>query len=851
MTLPQDTLNVAPVNRSGPLPRGLTPNLLRRALEPSHQKSAARRVKSVLRDLGIAPLADSQACRAALRRALDDPKNRARLEEFGCTLPKLLWLHARKQPSGARVYAAIFAPAEYRADEKTYLSPERFENAVSTLTLAAQADLCGTDECAMLVLGFGLLQPDDAASFVETLLAAAPEQAAFFSPSTEIVTDAPKLDQPGNAPADVPPAVEDGVHGVTRDVTVPANTVPVGLPEETTLPSPDALTSEVESGPNLRDPFVEGTHALLREIGECQSALLSAVAGARYEELPGLQMALERPRVALARRFRQKEAELGVAEGMLPVPSPPTLTTAEGVRHFIGELALKLIEAVERSVKRVGSERDRYVNELHALGLLPPQDLDAAGTLAQVAEIRLQDAERIREAHFRRSLREQGDAHKVVREAVAPQRRLQIYFEESLYLGADPTRLKQWLVADQPAACSSPRLCVKELMSALHGWLRRSAALPNGLWSLAADIDLRTLVEGLADPELAGLLASHDPEAVCGAELGRVVASDLETIHRSLQRFLRRVQSRDAPAASRVKLLAGLVLEDQTDALTVVELLGALATSDRREELWLLSDALIRADVLVELPDELRPSFLEFVARRAEVDGPHLTMLGDLVDNDDWVGEDIDALTVLLFLAVRTGKGRVVLFRHSRKLAGLRAAHPRLFDKWLRPKLEGVASRLDDDALARAWRVGHDAVRNWEIDIQKRTCFRALRFGQDYQRAIRDRLEAMLAAVVAGTLPSQIDPEDLIEAVRSENDLPTMKHPALGVISDYIRDQSVRLRAIAEAIAFCNAEYSDLLAHADPPDREELREELAEAFRARALAPHVAIIYRYAVRESP
>ena len=45
-------------------------------------------------------------------------------------------------------------------------------------------------------------------------------------------------------------------------------------------------------------------------------------------------------------------------------------------------------------------------------------------------------------------------------------------------------------------------------------------------------------------------------------------------------------------------------------------------------------------------------------------------------------------------------KGRVVLFRYAKRLAGLHAARPRLFDLWLRPRLDGFASRLEDAELA-------------------------------------------------------------------------------------------------------------------------------------------------------
>ena len=208
-----------------------------------------------------------------------------------------------------------------------------------------------------------------------------------------------------------------------------------------------------------------------------------------------------------------------------------------------------------------------------------------------------------------------------------------------------------------------------------------------------------------------------------------------------------------------------------------MELLRALAAAKRGEDLWMLCDALVRADILPQLPDDLRPTLLDFLARRAGENGPHSSVLGELVDNDDWVGDDVDALALLLFLAVRTDKGRVVLFRRSRQLAGLEASRPWLFDLWLRPRLRRrVPARLDDAELAKAWRAGHDTACDWEREIQKRTCVCLLAFAEDYQRAIRaHRRTCSRPLPRLGSRAPQLEPEEFLEEIRVEHDLPRVK----------------------------------------------------------------------------
>ena len=147
-------------------------------------------------------------------------------------------------------------------------------------------------------------------------------------------------------------------------------------------------------------------------------------------------------------------------------------------------------------------------------------------------------------------MRDGNEALDGVDTAVPRQRRLAIYFEESLRSGWDPAILMQWLLADPSATGESPQVCVEELISAVVRWLRENGRLPRGLWSLAAELDASKLFERLGDAELASLLAGRDPEDVGGSELAQIVSPTAGSIDRSLQRFLRRVQSRDLDPAA-------------------------------------------------------------------------------------------------------------------------------------------------------------------------------------------------------------------------------------------------------------------------------------------------------------
>ena len=203
----------------------------------------------------------------------------------------------------------------------------------------------GTEACAVFILAFGLLQPEDATSFVRSSrLEAAPHQAGFFSPPEDF-DPAQGLDEPEESQEELVTPVTNGEDDDALDKGSAAVLAPA--PES---PRDGALDDRPA------DPFVEASRLLARQIGEYHLAMLAAVQGGRYEEVPGVQGSLESARRELAERVSQKEKELGL-ETALPLPLPLSFATEEGIAGFVRKLGSKLAEVSERRARHVASER--------------------------------------------------------------------------------------------------------------------------------------------------------------------------------------------------------------------------------------------------------------------------------------------------------------------------------------------------------------------------------------------------------------------------------------------------------------------------------------------------------------
>lgn len=176
----------APRIAGGALPPGVSAEAVGRLYKQSRADLTAKKVLAIL---GIRAALTGRA--EQLRAALDNPAARAAVTtpRGDLLLPSFHeamygWLLGT--PAGSHVHDLVIEPAQRVVEERTFLDPERFAEAVArhaaALTPPGPVIEPGTDAeaLALFALAFGLLQVDDGAALLAPVVALAPAFATYF-----------------------------------------------------------------------------------------------------------------------------------------------------------------------------------------------------------------------------------------------------------------------------------------------------------------------------------------------------------------------------------------------------------------------------------------------------------------------------------------------------------------------------------------------------------------------------------------------------------------------------------------------------------------------------------------------
>ena len=181
------THRFAPRAADGPLPPGLGAEEVGRFYRSFR---ADLSVKKVLSLLGIRAGLTGRA--EQLRAALDAPAaRRAIMAPRGdeIVLPafhEAIYHWLLGSPTGRQVHDTVIEPAQRLVDERAFLDPGRFGEALRQHakafehTAGALEPASEAEALALFSLAFGLLQPDDAGALLAPVVALSPAFAAWF-----------------------------------------------------------------------------------------------------------------------------------------------------------------------------------------------------------------------------------------------------------------------------------------------------------------------------------------------------------------------------------------------------------------------------------------------------------------------------------------------------------------------------------------------------------------------------------------------------------------------------------------------------------------------------------------------
>lgn len=189
----------------------------------------------------------------------------------------------------------------------------------------------------------------------------------------------------------------------------------------------------------------------------------------------------------------------------------------------------------------------------------------------------------------------------------------------------------------------------------------------------------------------------------------------------------------------------------------------------------------------------------------------------------------------------------IARYQYAEIFEKMRRFHPTLIDDYFLSTRFPVGGEVDGGQSSYASQVLH-ALNEFRRGLQKRACYKDWPPAEDYQRWFNERLKVLFAQTEPGAEPEplaraldDIEPDEwILEADRALHFY--AEHPARGLMADYLAQQILCLRMLAEARQRFgrHGELADLLKAKSTGLRQRL---LHEKSQQQGLHPLTALVY--------
>ncbi|WP_375767764.1 hypothetical protein NR798_39760 [Archangium gephyra] len=618
---------------------------------------------------------------------------------------------------------------------------------------------------------------------------------------------------------------------------------PVVEAPKVSLPVAPTKSPDVEA-PSPRTqallPEVEALRGLVEQIQSATRESTALLARGRIEQMVEMAPRLLSLKDLIAQHVRAVEEKLAAHEVASPGPFPEAAVS----ELLLGEAYLSALndclqQAESRGTLKLQQQRAELIAEFERLELKPPEDLPGIKTLRELRarqdELKpLLDEQRA----FRQLLSSDEKLARQARESLSLLKRLEFYENKAREERSSQTsralrRPKDLLEAlkwDGVALAHEPARGRRLLDSALIAVLDQELPIPQGTWRLFSSLcEAGGVVERLKELDVLPYLTIV-PEALYDAEgLYDVVGSARERLPADLRGVLARIEISRLPLSERIPRLAAMALDGQLAEPLLTELLSALVQMERHADAVLLASMAVHASRRLQVGPAYE-SLLVFLVELADRSTAAHEFIGqNFLQDASWLHERTDEVVVLLYLAIRTGNRgpfENLQFLKSELLREAERFRPALVGRWLMPELKSGAP-VDHVARQQALSSARQALKEWDHDLRKESCYRSWDYASDYQRLFKDRLTQLFEELEKSGSFQELDPLVFIEEVGREQRLPEARHPALPPMKKYLVDQMYRLKRIEDALPYLGGlPIREGLSRNEPDLHSELKQEL-------------------------
>jgi hypothetical protein len=796
---------------------------------------------SLLRKLG-APPARTKA--EALRKVLDHPRARAKLQSLDNRenlLANALYKQVVRASAAKWLDENVFRPASVTLGDKSYLDAHRFQHVIA----AADCQTLDTDEFCLMVLAFGILQPEVAEAIVAVASHENKRVKRFFELELDVGQRSSPRTQSVFEGLPVAPGalVEDVI--VSGQPTAPeaGTTITMPLPSEGRMPRslqtgraelqlennvPRASEeARAELSPEQQNAIID-LQRVLEQYAETSARVRAASSSGAWDELPGLVehvKALEREG-----RMRHEHLTTNIGSEKLPWVSTPPSGRDEAIARC-DAVAEALRHARRQEALRVEEARRALMGEFEEVGLHIPDALSQATSIDVIRAIQDAAAGEFRLARALKQFLGAADPSPGTIEEFAPATRMEVYYRAARQPQANESaQVIAWLLEDLAAAGTDAQRALELILTEALVRLERNEALPVGTWYLLSRLAPDTWVSRLVASEVPSKLvvAATDSVDLEGLLVTLTPYIRQDGFPDDLRRLVQREAAKNLPLQDRINALDALAKEQPNDRALMLDLLDALAGAGRCSETFLLAVAAARAGVIDMVPHAVHDA-VRVILIDAAINGTpqarDLVLL--LVVDPEWMIIDADGATLVMFLSWTLGTDELyhrVRYQWPDLFEQAASFRPVLVSELLVPYLDGRDPIGADERRRAAQREALDLLQDFDCELQRQTFFNRWEYAKGYMTLIKERLRADLHRMERG---EPLEPVDLETIVRLgiQSGLPEIDgHRAMESMETYMREQWSRLEALA---AMCT-----LLGHSDRESIERvtapLRDRVAE-----------------------
>lgn len=581
---------------------------------------------------------------------------------------------------------------------------------------------------------------------------------------------------------------------------------------------------------------------------EIKATLADQLKAGRYHELMELGRVAEGARAEIDRRCHDLLPRLAYSDIPLPEFSEARYESSESVRALLREVAGVLAAAEDRRGALLREGLDAFKGEFASVDLPLPKEFDAIRSIEDLHRVKAQWSDRfVEERAYRRLVA--GAAPALALAHLPPASRRGLYRRaSSAPPGMDPAVIIGWLQSDHGALDDSVSQSITLLTELIYALLDRGTPIPHGAWTLMGRMPIADVIDGLARRGLSDRLAALPEEFIGARELASLLADYNSELPPALRLVVERIKIAELPRDEQIPRLAALALDTGADARTIGQLVNQLAMAGRHQEVLLVTAFWARRGREVPSSWPAKRALLLALVEVASLGSQAHGAIGTLLDDGSSMTHSVEDLIVLLYLASITGNRAwydSARYRSSSVLQEASHSRPALVRRWLLSEMLSDETPEERSKRRRAIECARDAMRQWDHDIQKRSCYSGWEpYASRYQSVFRDVLTAAMSQVYRGEEPPDLSPVALVE--RASHGQPVVEGGGREAMLGYLEKQIERLRMVAEAVRFIGREVP--VREALSEDQTSLRAQLEREAANERENPVMMHIYRDAMR---